>query len=214
MSSFQERLSLRGNKTWISERNKGLYFSLGVEEKSFPYQQRPLLNLFIARTIIETYRKFYPGEDFKMKWPNDIFLNGKKTAGILTQFVSEGSKDWIVQGMGINLNQEKLDFSDDLSKIATSPFIETKKKSEVKHFLFSLVESINNSWKEGLPDLTRIISWANRNHFLNGKELIVKDKAGKISAEGKVTHIAEDGQLEIETKTGLKCISSGSLEWD
>ncbi len=59
-----------------------------------------------------------------IKWPNDILVNGKKVAGILTEISTEPDAiDYVVVGLGLNVNTPG--FPDDIKEIATSLFVET-----------------------------------------------------------------------------------------
>ena len=61
------------------------------------------------------------GADVRIKWPNDLVLNGKKLVGILTEVsLADGGVDYVVVGIGVNLRQRPEDFSPEVAKIATS----------------------------------------------------------------------------------------------
>ena len=66
------------------------------------------------------------GMEAMIKWPNDILLNGKKVAGILTELSvsSDGQVKWIVVGIGVNVNTRFSDFPEEVQDIATSLYCE------------------------------------------------------------------------------------------
>ncbi len=83
------------------------------------------LTIILAKCIVETLDKLYKIK-VNIKKPNDIILNGKKLAGILTESISQGKIiKRIYIGIGINVNQEN--FDDELENIATSLKKEYKK---------------------------------------------------------------------------------------
>jgi BirA family biotin operon repressor/biotin-[acetyl-CoA-carboxylase] ligase len=85
--------------SWESEKALNLLFTLVLSKKSVlhPESLVPLLaGLGVARAV----ERLFPLEPL-IKWPNDILLNGKKTAGILCL----GKKDYLLIGVGINCNQ-------------------------------------------------------------------------------------------------------------
>lgn len=92
----------------------------------------------IAECIVETIYDLYKIK-VNIKKPNDIILNGKKLAGILTESVSQGNIiKKIFIGIGINVNQEN--FDDDLKNIATSLRKEYKKDFSKEDILKRFLE--------------------------------------------------------------------------
>ncbi|WP_456341758.1 biotin--[acetyl-CoA-carboxylase] ligase, partial [Thermovibrio sp.] len=99
----------RGRK-WLSARGKGLYFSV-----LFPPLKRNLTLTGLAfgyavyKTLSELSSSFY------LKWPNDVYINGRKIAGILPELL----KERLIVGVGINLLYTEKEFSN-LTHRATS----------------------------------------------------------------------------------------------
>jgi BirA family transcriptional regulator, biotin operon repressor / biotin---[acetyl-CoA-carboxylase] ligase len=100
-----------------------------------------LLSLASAIATAEAIGKCAKAEA-KIKWPNDIILNGKKVAGILVESKKTGKHNSLITGIGINCHQHKNDFSSELQKTATSIDIETgvsiDRTSLIKRLLISL----------------------------------------------------------------------------
>ncbi|MEE8164466.1 MAG: biotin--[acetyl-CoA-carboxylase] ligase, partial [Myxococcota bacterium] len=72
----------------------------------------------VAQTIEQTLEK--PGE-VEIKWPNDVLLGGLKTSGILMELGAEATRvDFLVLGIGVNLNLDRNDFPDEFRNRATS----------------------------------------------------------------------------------------------
>lgn len=80
-----------------------------------------LLSLACAVAVAETI-----ANNAKVKWPNDIILNGKKIAGILLESKANDRSTAYILGIGINCHQKKKTFPAELRKTATSIDIETK----------------------------------------------------------------------------------------
>lgn len=92
----------------------------------------------MAESIVETLEKLYNIKT-DIKKPNDIILNGKKIAGILTESISQGEiikKIYI--GIGININQDSFDSK--LENIATSLKKEYKKDFSREEILKQFLE--------------------------------------------------------------------------
>ncbi len=76
----------RMNRIWYSEKG-GLYFTLILRPEVTP-QISPRINLYAATILAEVLRRQYQ-VDAGVKWPNDILIDEKKVAGILSQMEAE-----------------------------------------------------------------------------------------------------------------------------
>src|SRR5690349_17939377 len=107
----------RLGRSWHSEREAGLYFSLIL----FPKVPPSLAALFTLGTAVAMHNAVerYSGLDIDIKWPNDLLIGGKKICGILSEIQAEVDlvKTMIV-GVGLNANQEQL--PEDIAARATS----------------------------------------------------------------------------------------------
>jgi BirA family biotin operon repressor/biotin-[acetyl-CoA-carboxylase] ligase len=72
----------------------------------------------VAESVAETVQD---SEAVEIKWPNDVLLGGLKTSGILMELGAEGARvDFLVLGIGVNLNVDRTGFPDDFRHLATS----------------------------------------------------------------------------------------------
>lgn len=88
---------------FYSPADQGLYLSLVLPKFHFIKAKMSLLTPAVAMAIVEQLAVFYPDKDFVLKWVNDIYLDGKKIAGILTERLVKG----LVIGVGINSAEER-----------------------------------------------------------------------------------------------------------
>lgn len=102
-----------GNK-WHSGRAQSILCSILLTENDLPIE---LFSLACAVAVAEAV-----GKPARIKWPNDIILNGRKVAGILLESKPNGA---CVVGVGINCHQKTDSFTADLQPVATSIDIET-----------------------------------------------------------------------------------------
>ena len=124
----------RGTKgrSFLSD-DGGIYLSL-VRIK--PCKARECFKLMInsAMAVVRTLKAF--GVDGKIKWPNDVLVNGKKICGILIENVFSGDDvEKSVIGIGLNANNE---LSDEIKDIATSMKEVLSEEVEVKDVLATL----------------------------------------------------------------------------
>ncbi len=97
---------LEQNK-WESEPGKNLTFSIVCFPGFLPAAQQFSLNKTVALTVFDTLKLLLPTERIFIKWPNDIYINNKKAAGILIQTSVQSQRmNWAIIGIGININQK------------------------------------------------------------------------------------------------------------
>lgn len=110
----------RRGRTWESEADTSLCMSILIRPP-FSADRTPRITQAAALGMYRALKSF--GADAKIKWPNDILVNGKKLVGILSEFGMEGEKlAYIVCGIGVNVGQRS--FSGELSGIAGSLYTE------------------------------------------------------------------------------------------
>lgn len=110
----------RGDNRWWSA-DGSLTFSLVVDFRAtgFSAQQKPLLPLLTGMAIVQAGESVTPVGNYSLKWPNDVYLAGRKLAGVLTEVPSQ-SADQAVIGIGLNVNNRFADAPDDLKATCIS----------------------------------------------------------------------------------------------
>ncbi|MBQ7343489.1 MAG: biotin--[Clostridia bacterium] len=109
----------RLGRSFVSNKNKGLYLSILLNEK-LPPELATSLTTYMA-VIASRAIHSLSGAEPKIKWVNDLYLGGKKCAGILTEArasESGNALDYAVVGIGINLFSQ--DFPEEVKDIATT----------------------------------------------------------------------------------------------
>lgn len=136
----------RGTKTnvWESARFQNVLMSVILKPDSLVSDIVKLVKV-TSVAIHETLKNF--GVNSKIKWPNDIMVNNKKIAGILVESsVTKNKVDYVILGMGVNVNQV---YFRHLTDVATSIKKELKEiqKEHVQEFL---IEQLNKFYLEFL----------------------------------------------------------------
>ena len=97
-----------GSNGWESEVGKNLTFSLALDMGFLPAERQFLLSEAVALGIIEVLDTLLPSEKLSIKWPNDIYFENRKLAGILiNSTVKANMMDVSIIGIGLNVNQMK-----------------------------------------------------------------------------------------------------------
>ena len=95
-----------GNNGWESEAGKNLTFSLALDMGFLPAERQFLLSEAVPLGIIEVLDELIPAERLSIKWPNDIFYENQKLAGILiNSTIKANMMDVSIIGIGLNINQ-------------------------------------------------------------------------------------------------------------
>ncbi len=116
----------RADNEWYSSRSDSILCSIVLSDSKLNAE---LLSLTCAVAVAEAIGSSAKGQA-KIKWPNDIILNGKKVAGILLELKTDNTGNTCIIGIGINCHQKKDSFPDELQSIATSIDIESHSTSD------------------------------------------------------------------------------------
>jgi BirA family biotin operon repressor/biotin-[acetyl-CoA-carboxylase] ligase len=106
-ASFQRAGRGRQGRTWTAPAGRALLFSVVIREP-------PLLLPLAAGVAVAGVI----GPDARLKWPNDVHVNGRKVAGILVE--GRPQERWAVLGVGLNVALRESDFPDELQGLATT----------------------------------------------------------------------------------------------
>lgn len=189
----------RMGRTFESIKDKGLYMSIILRPDIFP-DKAMSLTAYSAVIISKALEKT-SGIRADIKWINDILLNGKKIAGILTEMSIEGESgklEYVVLGTGINVLFEKREMSEKLRETASSIKAETGKTISLNMLAANIINEIDdlcNAWKYGNDDYRHYFA----SHCVTiGRQLISLPDSKTGIAKG----ISEDFSLIIEYEDG------------
>ncbi len=187
----------RFNRTWHSERGSGIYCSILIYHPT-KIKNLPIITLMAGIAVIETINKF-SNIAGSLKWPNDVLINNKKVAGILTENISHSNYKAIIVGVGVNLNNTH--FPPPLNKTATSLFIENGNQVQLNRFLLSLLDQLENQYKK-LTEFGEsfILQLWRENSDMFGKQVTLTQGQNKFT--GTVKNIDDKGNLILLTDTG------------
>ena len=186
----------RFTRTWQSSNNQNIYASILLKPEYKNIENSPLANLtqYLAVIICDIFKKYYVTP--KIKWPNDIQVNGKKISGILAETkIDDNGFINLILGFGINLNlsQEEVDSID---QPATSLNLETGREVDKDKFLKSLLDAFFAEYETFLSQGFGYIKsrYIEKCSFI-GNEISIKNLDSKVSGVAK--SINDDGSLEL-----------------
>jgi BirA family biotin operon repressor/biotin-[acetyl-CoA-carboxylase] ligase len=199
----------RRGRTWVTAPGRNVAFSVVLRPTDLPPSRAPELTLVASLAICDALRR--SGVEAGIKWPNDLLVDGRKIAGILTELAAEPDQvHWVVVGVGVNVNAREEDFSPELRPHATSVLLERGQPAPRALFLAAcltlLEEWFDRHAEEGFEPIRE--AWKARSVTL-GREVVVQ-------LDGReVVGVAEDldatGALLVRTADGLERITSGDV---
>ena len=185
----------RGNE-WEAQPDKNLTLSMILRPQFLLANQQFQLNMAISLGILDFLNQYNKG--FVVKWPNDIYYQEQKIAGILIQNnLKVRSLDTSIVGIGLNINQEKF-----FNPKATSLKLITALHLDLQTGLEQLGGHLESRYIQLKKGKVRAL----KDEYLNQMLGYCEDRlfeADKIF-NGRITGIDNDGRLEIETISGLR----------
>jgi len=196
----------RLGRSWHSPEKVGAYISIIITPK-ISLEKAPGLSIMTALAAAETFEKYCPGK-VRIKWPNDILLGNRKVAGVLTELYTKNNKiDYVVVGIGINVNQKPPDFPQNLRKTATSLRQVVGKKINRAELTAEFLNNFEKEYKKYQKNqLAGSLKRVRLYSSLLGQKITIK--AGDKLLTGKAVNIDKTGALIIEMG-GKKVIVSG-----
>lgn len=199
----------RRGRAWTSAPGKNVTLSVILRPELEP-ARTPELTLVASVAICEAVR--HAGVEAKIKWPNDLVVNGRKLAGILTEMVSEPERvQWVVLGIGVNVNVQEQDFPSELRGLATSLRIERGMPAPRALFTAALLgrleDWLDRHHAEGFEPIRR--AWSARSATL-GQD--VRIETGGKTFEGKAEEIDPSGALWVRCGAERVRVVAGDVE--
>lgn len=194
----------RLNRSWVDLGCDNLFLSIILKPSDDFKEIYPNITQYLSVALCKVLESY--GLKPQIKWPNDVLINGKKIAGILSETVMHGAKlEGIVLGIGVNLNASQANLDSIPDKIATSLNIETCTNINLDVFLDELLKEFFTNYDEFLNSGFSMIKqdYINRSCFLN-KELSVQ--IFNNIKTGFARSINDNGELVLQTKDNKESV--------
>jgi BirA family biotin operon repressor/biotin-[acetyl-CoA-carboxylase] ligase len=209
MADAQSRGKGRWGRHWHSPSGMGIYLS-ALLRPELPAERIPQLTLMAGAAVaaaLDPLCRCKPS----LKWPNDVFLNGKKLAGVLCEYLppngpgEQRPPGGVVVGIGVNVNHQPADFPAELRTTATSLRIENGGIVDRSTLALSLLACLDAEYqaflKDGMAALAR--NWSARSEMFGKK--ITFSRAGAFY-EGVAQRLDDEGRLVMLSDAGHELI--------
>ena len=187
----------RQGRAWVSPRGENLLFSVLVRV-ACPPSRLPPVALVAGLAVRDAVARAAPDADVRIKWPNDVLLDGKKLAGVLVEAITLGSRvEAVVIGVGINVHTRA--FPDELEDRATSVSLIARDPPDRAVILADVLAGLDRDLhvvvSRGLGLVRRRLEASDA---LHGRR--VRSDGGD---EGIASGIDEDGRLLVRRDDGI-----------
>jgi len=199
----------RLGRSWESPPYRNLYLSV-VLRPAIPAQQAPQLALVAGLATAEAVREWAPAA--ALKWPNDVVIDGRKVAGILTEMEAVGTDvRFVIVGIGVNVNTVAEDFPPELRDRAVGLCTAAGRavdRAAVAVALLARLEARSDDFVAGGFAPLRP-AWE-RLSCLGGRRVCVAEGAQRV--EGVVAGLTDDGALRLVDAAGVEtCVLAGDV---
>jgi len=202
----------RKGRIWFSPPGEGIYVSLVLRPRFEP-AEAPKMTLLAGVALAETLIPVVPTR-VTIKWPNDVLAAGRKVAGILIEIATEiDAINYMIVGVGLNVNTPPRGFPADLRKWATSLAAETGSPVARAEILGAFLERFERYYdlidREGFAPVIR--RWRELSD-MTGRPVRVHSFSGFV--EGTIVGIDDDGVLVLTGADGtVERVISGDVEY-
>lgn len=185
----------RLKRPWVSDPRNGIYMSI-LLRTSVPIRDAHQSTLLAAISLVKTLRTAC-GLKGSIKWPNDVLIENKKVAGILTEMQSDQDNTrFLVIGIGINVNHGREDLQGPFRYPATSLAIESGRRCYRQHVLAQFLNRFDADYEELLNHgFDRFLEEFEANSSVLGK--VVTIHCGTAEYVGKVAGFTPQGALRL-----------------
>jgi len=188
----------RRGRIWSSPAGVNLYCSVVLRPAIMPHEapQLTFLSAVAVARAIELTTNLIP----EIKWPNDLLISGKKVAGLLNEMSAETDGiNFVILGIGVNLNMTAGQFPDDLRQPATSLLLESGSGVDRSRFVGTMLSELDRLYRDFQADGFGPVreEWQLRCNA-NGHQVIVSD-SGTDCTGGMFIGIDTDGALLLRS---------------
>ena len=206
----QEQIAGKGqrNKHWLSAKDENIILSVVLDANQLLLSQQFGLNIVCALAALNLFNN-YTTNNLKIKWPNDVYWQDRKTGGILIEnVIAANTWKYAVAGFGLNINQ--IVFDTTLKNPASLKQI-TGKDYNVIELAQALCSILENKFYELLNDgFENLLT--EYNESLYKKNETVRFKKDSRIFTGRIVKVDEAGRLIVQTAYE-EAFEFGSIEW-
>lgn len=205
----EEQTAGRGQRKrdwWTGRGNLAFSLLLDADRHTTMRDKGPPLALLAAVAVAQTIQPQMDRRAVGLHWPNDVYVEDRKIAGILVEVLADGRP---IVGVGLNVNSRLADVPETLQATATTMAELSGRTFHRIELLIDLMARFESTLQLAASDPQRIAEGIDELCLQKGQRLSVE--TGDKSVTGQCAGIAADGALLLKTESGQQQIRSGSL---
>lgn len=206
----QSRGRGRLGRKWVSPPRQGLWFSVLLRPDLRP--QSATRMMVASATALRRAIALQTGLQPQIKWPNDILLQGKKTAGILTELSAELDRvKYVVLGIGVDVNLDPADLPPELRRNTTSLKAELERPVSRAELAVGILRELDRDYaRMSSGQFAEVADEWEANCATLGQQVTVE--LGGRMLRGRAESLSEDGALLLRTEHGrLERVVGGDI---
>jgi BirA family biotin operon repressor/biotin-[acetyl-CoA-carboxylase] ligase len=189
----------RGGRSWLTPPGSAIALTILLRPPALPPEAVTGWSAVGALAVADALEA--QGADARIKWPNDVLLDGKKVAGVLAEGSWSGEAlEYVVVGVGVNvtpasvLKEVRLDYPTTYAEAAVGHSID-------RHALLADIVAGMRRWYPRVGSEELVAAWERRLAF-RGREVWITDEVGSNAHRGTVEGLLPDGRLVLRTGQG------------
>jgi BirA family biotin operon repressor/biotin-[acetyl-CoA-carboxylase] ligase len=200
----------RRGSVWVSLQQRNLLCSV-ILRPDLPVDKWARLTHACALAVCGALERIPDLPPPQIKWPNDVFLRGRKVSGILVESALDAAGGFVVAGAGVNLNLTSDEFPEELRDIATSVWLERGGQPVSREdFAIEFLRRLAAQCLRAGEDFPALLADCESRSFLNGKHVTLV--SGGEFLEGTVHGTGPEGELRMVYTDGrTELISSADF---
>lgn len=196
----------RLGRTWLSPQG-GVYVSMLLRPEMSPAQSAPVplvVGLGVARAL-----ESLGVESVALKWPNDVWIDRSKVAGVLVESSAEADwVEWLVIGVGLNVKRPAESFEG-------AAYIADHADVGIVDTAAAVLDGVARAWEQlAVEGFAAMRAEYEARSALVGEDLRVLDRAGVEQVRGVWSGVDDTGRMLVRTPDGITPVASGDVTLD
>ena len=192
----------RNDRQWSSPAGKGIYATTLLTRSA---RELALVPLAMANIVATFLRETY-GIDARIKWPNDVLVNGRKIAGILIEARLQDDRVYLLIGTGVNVEPVKDDLRPNAVAISE---VSPRAFTGIENATLAFIEHVDEQLAKPLDHDEVLATWRSLTVHRPGDR--IQCVLGERTVVGTWAGIDEHGRAQINTADGTVAVSAGDL---
>lgn len=193
-------------RTFHSKAGQGIYMSIIIDLTQWAFKDDHLATHYTAVVTLEAIKEI-TGINCSLKWVNDLFVDGKKIGGILTEKIFQSNK--LIIGIGLNLSGKQADFPDEIKATAASLELEAPIDEQAAALVIRIFEKMLNPaklvdakmllkhYKEKLFILGQTVEIVQGDDIFSASIIDVDVSGGLLVKRGNETLVLQMGEVKL-----------------